>query len=264
MDYLEARHGHTGGRLRGTLSPRHRTLLAIERQIFSDATQHILCNSQRVRDALSRRHGIDSARLSVIYNGVDLVRFHPGRRDREGTSLRSAPGAGDAPIWLFVGSGFARKGLDTALTALADAPGTLWIAGRDDTTPWRERARRGGVADRVRWLGTRDDVESLCAAADALLLPTRYDAFANACLEAMAAGLPIVTSGRNGAAEILGDAGRVVDDPEDTPSFAAALRELADPGVRKRMGTTARRLAESFSWPAHTAALRNLYARIRR
>lgn len=263
-DYLEARHDATGARLRALFSPRHRVLLAIERRIFADASQHILCNSEMVRSALARRHAIDPARLSVIYNGVDLERFHPGRRDREGASLRRALGAGDEPIWLFVGSGFARKGLDTALLALADAPGTLWVVGRDDPGPWRTHAARCGVADRVRWLGARGDVESLCAAADALLLPTRYDAFANACLEAIAAGLPVVTSARNGAAEVLAAAGTVVPDAEDAPRFATALRELADPAVRKQRGEAARAQAERFSWPAHAAALQALYARIRR
>lgn len=263
-DYLETRHTGPGARLRRLLSPRHRLLLAIERRIFADASQHIVCNSEMVRSALARRFAIDPARLSVIYNGVDLVRFHPGRRDREGASLREASGAGDPPIWLFVGSGFARKGLATALAALAEAPGTLWVAGRDDTAVWRARAQRLGVADRVRWLGERGDVEALCGAADALLLPTHYDAFANACLEAMAAGLPVVTSASNGAAEILGAGGRIVSDAADAAGFAAALRALAAPALRKEMGTRARALAERFSWPAHAAALQALHARIRR
>jgi UDP-glucose:(heptosyl)LPS alpha-1,3-glucosyltransferase len=261
-DYLAARHGATGARLRSLFSPRHRVLLEIERRVFADTSQHVLCNSKMVRDALVRRYSIDPARLAVIYNGVDLALFHPDRHD--GAALRRELGDRDAPVWLFVGSGFARKGLDTALRALADVPGVLWVVGRDDPDPWRANAARCGVADRVRWLGERDDVESLLAAADALLLPTRYDAFANVCLEAMAAGRPVVTSARNGAAEILGAGGCVVDDAEHAPAFGAALRSLTDPGVRREMGRVARAQAERFSWTAHAAELRSLYARIRR
>lgn len=264
LDYLEARHHEVGARLRALLSPRHRVLIAIERQIFVDASQHILCNSQLVRDALASRHGIDRARLSVIYNGVDLVRFHPQRRERERAALRRTLAASDGPVWLFAGHGFGRKGLDTALRALANAPGVLWIAGRDDPGPWRAHAAFPAVADRVRWLGARPDLGSVMAAADALLLPTRYDAFANVCLEAMAAGIPVVTSARNGAAEIVGAGGRVVADAEDVPGFAAALCELEDPGTRQDAGLAARAAAERLSWSAHTAALRSLYARIRR
>lgn len=264
LDYLAARHHEVGARLRALLSPRHRVLIAIERQVFADPSQHILCNSKLVCDALARRHGIDPARLSVIYNGVDLERFHPRRRESERAALRGTLGANDGPVWLFAGHGFGRKGLDTALRALADAPGVLWVAGRDDPRPWRASATHHAVADRVRWLGARSDVESLLAAADALLLPTRYDAFANVCLEAMAAGIPVVTSACNGAAEILGAGGCVVSEAENAAGFATALRELENPSTREQAGISARATAERFSWGAHAAALRSLYARIRR
>jgi glycosyltransferase involved in cell wall biosynthesis len=102
----------------------------------------------------------------------------------------------------------------------------------------------------------------LYAGADALLLPTRYDAFANVCLEAAAAGLPVVTSGANGAAEIACDAGIVVDDPEDVAGFARALDRLAEPSARSALGKAARAIAERHGWDAHAIALRALYARL--
>jgi UDP-glucose:(heptosyl)LPS alpha-1,3-glucosyltransferase len=175
-------------------------------------------------------------------------------------------GAGEEPVWLFVGSGFDRKVLDTALRALAQAAGNgaLWVAGNDDTGPWRRAADALGIGARVRWLGGHRDVAALCAAADALLLPTRYDAFANVCLEAAAAGIPVITSDRNGAAEILGGGGIVVAGAEDAASFARALERLADPAERRACGTAARAIAETLGWPRHIAGLRDLYARIAR
>jgi glycosyltransferase involved in cell wall biosynthesis len=140
----------------------------------------------------------------------------------------------------------------------------LWVAGNDDPKPWRDLAAALGVGARVRWLGRGRDAAALCAAADALILPTRYDAFANACLEAAAAGLPVVTSACNGAAEILGDGGIVVPDAEDAAAFARALERLADPGELRFRGAAARSVAESFGWPQHIAGLRELYARIAR
>jgi UDP-glucose:(heptosyl)LPS alpha-1,3-glucosyltransferase len=263
-DFMERSWSGAALRARRLLAPRHRVLLRIEEQVFADATQHVQCNSRMVRDAIRRRYGLPEARCSVLYNGVDLARFDPARRREDGARLRASLGAADAPVWLFVGSGFRRKGLDTALAALAKSPGVLWIAGADGTRAWRERARAFGVAERVRWLGLRDDVEMLLAAADALLLPTRYDAFANACLEAAAAARPVVTSAANGAAEILDGAGAVVADPEDAGAFAAALAVLADPAERRQRGEAARAVAERFTWEAHVAALRALYARIAR
>ena len=269
-DSMERHYGGPAGRGFGLAwrrwSPRHRVLLAIERQVFADASQLIQCNSRMVQRELMRRYAIPDERFVLLYNGVDLERFHPSRRATEGALLRTELGAGNAPVWLFVGSGFRRKGLDTALRAFAAARGdaALWVAGGDDTNDWRSAARALGVAARVRWLGTRRDVAALCAAADALILPTRYDAFANVCLEAAAAGIPVVTSASNGAAEILTDGGIVVRNAEDDAGFARALERLADPAERGARGIAARSVAEQYGWPQHINALRALYARIAR
>ena len=263
-DYLERFHGRRAAALR-RMTPRHAAQLWIERRVFADPRQTILCNSQLVREQIASRYGVPAARLVVIRNGVDLVRFHPDRRGAEGARLRGELGAGSRTAWLFAGSGFPRKGLDAALGALAasrDRDAILWVAGRDDPTPWQKVARRLGLEDRVRFLGPRRDVEALYAAADGLLLPTRYDAFANVCLEAAAAGLPVVTSGANGAAEIARDAGIVVEDPDDVMGFARALDRLAEPAARAAAGKAGRALAERHGWDAHVAALRALYARL--
>ena len=141
---------------------------------------------------------------------------------------------------------------------------TLWVAGGDDPRAGLRLAKKLAVGARVNFLGHRDDLPELHAAADALLLPTRYDAFANVCLEAAASGLPVVTSGANGAARWLGSAGITVDDPEDVSGFAKALDALADPERRRSLGAAARERAEGASWPRHVEALRALYREIRR
>jgi UDP-glucose:(heptosyl)LPS alpha-1,3-glucosyltransferase len=115
----------------------------------------------------------------------------------------------------------------------------------------------------VRFVGFRRDLPAFYAAADALLLPTRYDAFANVCLEAAAAGLPVVTSGANGAAELFRDAGLVVEDSDDVEGFAAALEALSEPDLRRRLGEAARAVAAAHGWDAHVAALRALFAQVR-
>lgn len=255
-DYLERTHGAVARRLRGA-SPRHALLLHMERRIFADESQAIQCGSRRVRDEIAARFGVADERLHLLYNGVDCTRFHPGDRGR-----RSAR---PAPVWLFAGSGWRRKGLDTALAALAasaDRGATLEVAGRDPAAPWQRLAERLGVADRVHFLGPRPDPEALYRHADALLLPTRHDAFANVCLEAAASGLPVVTSGSNGSAELVGEAGIVVDDAEDVAGFARALDRLADPGERRRLGERGRALAEAATWSKHVEQLRALYRKL--
>lgn len=256
-DYMARQYGAAGAGLR-RLSPRHATLLFVESRVFADAGQIVQCNSELVRREIAARHGVPDSRLVVIRNGVELERFRPG-------AAAAARAAAAGPRWLLLGSGFRRKGVEVALRALAATPpsaGALTVAGRDDATPWRALASRLGVEARVRFAGATDRPEDLYAGHDAFLLPTRYDAFANVCLEALACGLPVVTSGANGAAEILGDAGVVVPDPDDVRGFADALLRLADPAVRSRCAGAARAIAERHSWADHVEALRSLYARV--
>ena len=262
LDYLRRRFRAPARQLR-RLSPRHAVLAGCERRVFADASQRVVCNSELVRGELERRHRVAPARLALIRNGVDFERFAGAGRER--ARVRSELSAGGDLVCLFAGSGFARKGLASALRALARtrAASQLWVAGSDDAAPWRRLASALGVAARVRFLGYRGDLPALYAGADALLLPTRYDAFANVCLEAAAAGLAVVTSGANGAAELFRDAGCVVEDADDVAGFAAALERLAEPGERRRLADAARGVAAAHAWEAHVTALRALFARSR-
>lgn len=255
-DYMKHMYSGLGRRLR-RLSPRHRVLLRAEREIFEDPKQTIQCGSQLVRGEIAARFGLPSERLPVLYNGVDSRRFHP----------TNSPSEARDPVWLFAGSGFARKGLDTALAALARSASRksrLIVAGRDATARWEREAAKRGVGERVSFVGNRRDVDALYREADALILPTRYDAFANVCLEAAASGLPVVTSGVNGSSELLTEAGFVVDTPNDAAGFARALDALEDPGLRAKLGERGRAIAEGLTWEAHVERLRALYRTLRR
>jgi UDP-glucose:(heptosyl)LPS alpha-1,3-glucosyltransferase len=242
------------------LAPRHQAILRLEEAVFRDASQWIQCNARGVADDLATRYGVAAERLVTLYNGVDLAAFHPAHRDTLGAALRRELGLAGS-VALFVGSGFARKGLDRAIAGLADAgvDAALLVAGHGDPAPFRAQARARGVEDRVRFLGERADVPALCAAADLFVLPTRYDPFANACLEALAAGLPVATTRTNGASELVepGANGWLGDD------FRSAFELLGDRAGLARMGAAARRTAEAFDWARHVDRLLELYARVR-
>jgi UDP-glucose:(heptosyl)LPS alpha-1,3-glucosyltransferase len=244
------------------LSPRHAVLLALEGAVFADASQTVLCNSRFAADEIARRHGVPAERLAVIYNGVDLERFHPRLREAARPRLR-AELESDGPIALFAGSGFQRKGLDRAIAGLARAgvKAQLVVAGSGDARPFRAQAESLGVAERVRFLGLRADLPALCAAADLFVLPTRYDPFANACLEAMAGGLPVATTLDNGAAELVEPGANGFLCAED---FAPAFRALDDPERLRELGAAARRTAERHTWAAHADAVLALWERRRR
>lgn len=264
LDYMQRTYGRAGAALRRA-SPRHATLLALERRIFTDPHLKVQCVSSMVRDELKRRFGLPDARLSVIPCGVDPALFSPERNEAHRKPLRETIGAGDAAVWLLVGSGWRRKGLDTAIEALAasrDGRRQLWIAGRDAPERWRRHAERHGVADRVRFVGERRDVPQLLAAADGLILPSRYDAFGLVCLEACASGRPVICSDRTGASELLGAAGIVVPDPSDAAAFARAMDHFDDAGRREDAGRAGLDVAQRHSWSRQTARLRELYATV--
>jgi UDP-glucose:(heptosyl)LPS alpha-1,3-glucosyltransferase len=267
--YMERAYGRFGAAWRRA-SPRHATLLAIEGAALRDPSQRIHCNSTMVEAEILERYRVSPERISVIPNGVDLERFRPRSAEDEcgarALRLRGELGAEEGAVWLLLGHGEHRKGVDTALRALAraaDRRAQLWLAGRHAEGGAAKLADELGVADRVRRLGTAHDPALLYAAADALVLPTRYDAFANVCLEAAACGLPVLTSGANGAAAWLGAAGLCVEDPEDVEGFAAALDTLGDPERRASLGRAARTRAETRSWAACASELCALYAELR-
>jgi UDP-glucose:(heptosyl)LPS alpha-1,3-glucosyltransferase len=249
------------------LNPYHRYVCSAEKKMFEHPRlRAVVCNSRMVRDEIRRAFRIAPEKLHVVYNGVDLEHFHPRHREALRGAARAELGCSPRDtVFLFVGSGFARKGLGAAIEALAVSKNeAFWLAvvGRDrDLKKFSLKARAAGVAGRVKFLGARDDVRPLYAAADCFILPSRYDPFPNTALEALAMGLPAIISSRCGAAEIIepGASGWVCE-PDDAPGIARLMRE-ADSAFRDgRMNRSARASAERFGFDAMASQLASLYA----
>lgn len=253
------------GRLAVRLNPYHRYLLESERRLFtSSQLKAVICNSQMVKEEIRQYFALPETKLRVIYSGVDLQSFHPTLRHsyREPIRQQLAISAG-ATLFLFVGSGFERKGLPAALHALATLPDAahLAVVGRDRRADrYRGLAQRLGLTDRVHFLGPQRDVTPYYGAADSLVLPTLYDPFPNVALEAMACGLPVVTSTKSGAAELIreGENGFVCD-ALDISGLAQHLGQLLDPAVRKQLGGSARTTVEPLGLDTMTEKLLTLY-----
>jgi len=256
------------GRLAIALNPRHRYLCRAEKRMFEHPRlRAVICNSRMVRDEIRQRFRVAPEKLHVIYSGVDLEHFSLAARER----LRGAARAelGCAPrdtLFLFVGSGFARKGLAAAIDALAlaDHPGfRLAVAGTDRDAA-RFAARAAPLGARVRLLGGREDVRPLYAAADCFILPSRYDPFPNTALEALAMGLPAIVSTRSGAAEIIeAGANGWVCEPDDAAGLARLMHEVDDALRRRELTAAARATAERFGIDAMARQLSTLYAELR-
>jgi UDP-glucose:(heptosyl)LPS alpha-1,3-glucosyltransferase len=270
-EWLDIRRAQEGAGLAIALNPYHRYICAAERRMFADpALRAVICNSAMVRGEIERRFGVAREKLHVVYNGVDLEQFHPRRRAELRSRTRTELGVGERDfLFLFVGSGFWRKGLDAALAALAASGAAslrLAVAGKD-----RERARfasqidANGLGGRVYLVGGRDDVRPLYAAADCFLLPTRYDPFPNTALEALAMGLPAIVGKRSGAAEIVreGHSGWICD-PTDVAGLARLMREAAQASGDNRMQAAARTAAEPYGIDQMAARLTELYAGLKR
>ncbi len=262
-DYLRRTYSRTGGVLR-RFSPRHRVLLSIEARVFSDPTQRIQCASRLVADALVAEHGVSPERILLLPNAVDADRYGAPAAFEAGRRLRARLDEKAERIWLFPASGWHRKGLAVLFEALAKLrdPGLrLWIAGRDDEGPWQKKAAKLGILDRVRFLGARDDLDALYGAVDGMVLPTRYDAFANVTLEAAASGLPIITTRANGAAEWLADEVCMLESANDPLELARAFEPFVDVEWRRTLGERARKKARSLDWAQHVSVLREEYRR---
>jgi UDP-glucose:(heptosyl)LPS alpha-1,3-glucosyltransferase len=220
-------------------NPKHRQLLALEFALFAGGgAKKIIVNSQMVAFEIREHYGVAPDRIRLVYNGLPAAALQrPPRPER----------AADGELRvLFAGSGWGRKGLAFAIAAIDRLPDSLrpvlLVAGRGDP-------RRFAGSSRVRYLGPVANMAEQYAAADIFLLPTIYDPFSNACLEALAAGLPVITTRANGFAEILPAdvAGTAVSDPADAPALAAAVEFWADPSRRGAAAIAGHEIASAFT-----------------
>lgn len=239
-EYLKQTHPSMAtawGRLRQRWDPRNAVALSIESKTFASGGARVYtCISEKCRREIQEAYGVPPERMVVIYNGVDPTRFNLPLRERMSAKIRSDFGiAQDEFVALFVGSGFERKGLRFALEALAlvqkDRPVKCFVIGGGIQTRYRRLVRELKLGGRVFFLGHRTNVQDFYAAGDALLFPTLYEPFGTVVLEAMATGVPSITSREAGAAEVLTDGvdAAILHDPTNPDEIAARLRPWLDP-----------------------------------
>lgn len=255
-------------RLRVGLNPYHWYTCAAEKAMFEHpGLRAVICNSKMVAGEIARHFTISVDKLHVIYNGVDLEHFHPNQRAALRMSARSRFGCGpEDTLFAFVGSGFARKGLESAIDALA-ATGRndfrLLVVGHDRSSAKYERqAERIGVAGRVKFLGGQEEVRPVYAAADCFILPTRYDPFPNTALEALAMGLPVIVSDQCGAAELVrpGQNGWICK-PDRPVEISRLLIEAAQ-RTGENLSAQARSSVEGFGMEIMAERMIALYAKL--
>lgn len=267
IEWLRQRWKRTDilGRLSIILNPYHWLILVLEHMIFKGHRyKKILAISEMVKKNILENYGVPPADIEVIYNGVNIEKFCPENRGKYKSEIRRQYGLSDRDfVILFVGSGFERKGVEFLLKAveLVSKPITALIAGKGSETRFKNLIKR----QRVIFCGPQKEIHKYYAAADIFLLPAIYEPFGNVHLEALASGLPVITTKQSGASEIIenGKHGFVVEKPENTEEMAEKVIYLMDKNVNQRMSVEARKLAETFSFETHIKKMIELYNTIR-
>jgi UDP-glucose:(heptosyl)LPS alpha-1,3-glucosyltransferase len=234
-----------------SLSSKHQDLLRLEESLLSRGnTKRVIAGSQMVKDEIVNLYGYPAGKIDIVRNGVPLekFRFDPELREKSREELNLKP---DQIALLFAGSGWERKGLLFAIEAAAlceDRKVRFLVAGRGNARLYKTKRLRFWRDEPVQFLGEVADMLRVYAAADIFILPTIYDPFSNACLEALACGLPVITTRSNGFSEIIenGVHGSIVDHAGDLLALRDAIRLWSDPSRRAAARSTNSQLTAQF------------------
>jgi UDP-glucose:(heptosyl)LPS alpha-1,3-glucosyltransferase len=234
------------------LNRKHRDLLQLEESLLAERkAARVIVASQMVKNEIVDLYGYPTDNIHIVRNGVplDQFRFDPELREKSRDALRLQP---DEIALLFAGSGWERKGLLFAIEAMAlckNRKMRLLVAGRGDKGLYKTTRLRFWREEPVQFLGEVADLVPLYAAADMFILPTTYDPFSNACLEALACGVPVITTRSNGFSEIIEDGvnGSIVDQAGDLIGLRDAIRFWSDPSRRATVRPVNIERASQFS-----------------
>jgi UDP-glucose:(heptosyl)LPS alpha-1,3-glucosyltransferase len=234
LAYREAFHP-VRGRVRTMLRSRNKEVCRLEAQVFAPgALKRVICNSNFVANQIMNRFDYPADKIDIIYNGVPYLQFSSGDRALGRKALQLSP---DDYVILLVGAGAERKGHAIA---------------RDAMRHLKKKYAKLVIVDKPPPVA----MQHVYAAADVFLLPTLYDPFANVTLEALAAGLPVITSAQNGASEIIENEknGFILPRADDDKLIVHLLDCLADPSHRAPFRKAAQALAQQYDLPRNLNA----------
>ena len=230
----------------------------------------IVVNSRMVRGHFEQFLGIAPDDVKVIPSAIDPGRFHADDRLKRRQAEREVWGVGpDVPTGLFVAMNYRLKGLAPLIRAAAAVPADktfrIAVVGHPKFAKYEKLAKSLGVADRFAFRGFKADPKDCYFAADFLVHPTFYDPCSLVVLEALACGLPVVTTQYNGASELLTvpHNGLVVNDPHDAAELGGAIAAMLDPGYRRTASAAARQAATKWTFEDHYRALLDVFGEVR-
>jgi len=249
-------------------NPYHHFMLRMERAMFSHPDlRAVICISEMVKQDVLQRFPVRPEQCVVIHNGVDSQRFNPEAAQLRRSALRAQYGIpADAPVLVYVGSGFERKGVAQAIRAIEQQPDVqlVVVGGDKKLAHYQQLARTLGMAARVHFTGPQKDVLSHYGMADGFILPTLYEPFGSVVAEALACGLPVLTSTRCGGGECVtpGKTGWLAA-PQDTPAWQQNVAAwLAARAQWPELARQARERVLTQTEPQMVAQMMALYRRL--
>lgn len=248
------------------LNPRHSQILRLEKQIFKPTnTKFVLCNSNMIKEQICSNFPYPPERIFVIRNGVDHEEFYPSSFTERCEIRRRLKLDEQNLVLLFAASDFRIKGLEFALRAIAILPEKLkkklvfLILGSGNKDYFVKLAIELGILQNLRFEGSVSSMRDYYLASDILLHPTLYEPFANVCLEALACGLPVITTRTNGASELINEPenGYLVMMADRYGDIADKIEKysLLSEGARQTMSIKALERSRGLSWDKHVEEL---------
>jgi len=242
--------------LRYLINPTHLVQRKIERQLCRiENCRAIIANSNMVKRHAIHYGGVPEDRIHVIHNGIDRDIFNPAVRRQHRTITRQAFNlTEDQIVILFIAHNWRRKGLGTLIRALGaiirQVPQyQLLVAGRGRIGLFANIIEQQGLDKHIHFVGPVDAPERYYAGADLMVLPTMYDPCAGVTLEAMACGLPVITTASNGASELMDDqCGYILENYADSRTLSQYLSQLADDQIRSKMGQHAATIMQNHTF----------------
>ncbi|VTS00479.1 glycosyltransferase family 4 protein [Tuwongella immobilis] len=249
------------------LSPAPWSFARLERkQYLGPNRPKIVVNSRMVQRHFEEFLEIPADSIHVLPSAIDPGRFEPMNRLVLRNQERSDWGVEPSEtVGLFVAMNYRLKGLAPLLHSVAKmergVPFRLAVVGHPKTGRYEQLAAKLGISDRVKFLGFRADPKSAYFGADFLVHPTFYDPCSLVVLEALACGLPVVTTAFNGASELMhpGEDGFVVETPHDHAGIAQAMTRLCDPSFRAAAASKARQTGQSWTFEQHYQGLLRMF-----
>ena len=243
----------------------HQLILRLEKRIFENGEcKKIIAISEMVKRDILKHYQLPEDRVKVVYNGVQLDKFNPSNRKSFRNEIRQQLRISDEEVMiLFVGSGFERKGLEYLIKSVQYIKKKNWrlvLVGKGKWKRYLDFASKENQG-KIIHLEPIDKIEKMYAAADFFILPSIYEPFGNANLEALASGLPIITSRNCGVAEIItpNKEGIILEEPSDSKAIAEAIDCLMNPKNRGLMANSARMLAEKFTQERNASVMIEIY-----